>query len=84
MAVPILRHIGFCGADDSIHPEILASVSARYMKLLWRWILREDVVNDLYRVALDMDSLSGASSFAMKNRGNRGNGCMNGIWHHYR
>ena len=38
-----LRYLGFCGVDDSIEPEILASLSRQYSWLEWGVLLRPDM-----------------------------------------
>ena len=41
-AVPTLRAIGFCGADDSVSPEILDAISAKYPFIEWGVLFREE------------------------------------------
>ena len=42
MAVPELRAIGFCGADDSVSPEILDAISAKYPWIEWGVLFRAE------------------------------------------
>lgn len=37
-----LRALGFCGADDSVAPELLSAVSERYLWVEWGVLFRED------------------------------------------
>ena len=43
MTTPKLRVLGFCGADDSVHPEHLALLSQRYPWIEWGVLFRPDL-----------------------------------------
>jgi hypothetical protein len=38
----MLRALGFCGADDSVSPELLAVISERYNFVEWGILFREE------------------------------------------
>mmetsp|Transcript_10185 Transcript_10185/g.12360 ORF Transcript_10185/g.12360 Transcript_10185/m.12360 type:complete len:294 (+) Transcript_10185:19-900(+) len=38
-----LRALGFCGVDDTVSPELLASISARYEFVEWGILLRDEL-----------------------------------------
>ena len=38
-----LRMVGFCGVDDSVHPELLALISRRYPWIEWGVLFRPDM-----------------------------------------
>lgn len=43
VARPNLRYMGFCGADDSISPQLLQVLSLHYSWIEWGFLLRPDL-----------------------------------------